>query len=46
LGSWPLQCDRPVADATGIPPEAGKREASADFRASLGVNRFAVVARM
>jgi len=34
-----------VADATGIPLEADKAEASADFRASLGLNRFAVGAR-
>ena len=34
-----------VADATGIPLEAEKAEASADFRAALGVDRFAVAAR-
>jgi hypothetical protein len=34
-----------VADATGIPLEAEKAEASADFRAALGLNRFAVAAR-
>ena len=34
-----------VADATGIPLEAEKREASADFRAALGVDRFDVGAR-
>jgi hypothetical protein len=35
-----------VADATGIPLEAEKLEASADFRAALGVDRFAVGARI
>jgi hypothetical protein len=35
-----------VADATGIPLEAEKAEASADFRAALGVNRFDVGARV
>jgi hypothetical protein len=34
-----------VADATGIPLEADKAEASADFRAALGLDRFAVGAR-
>jgi hypothetical protein len=34
-----------VADATGIPLEAEKLEASADFRAALGVDRFDVGAR-
>lgn len=34
-----------VADATGIPLEAEKAEASADFRAALGIDRFAVGAR-
>jgi hypothetical protein len=34
-----------VADATGIPLEAEKAAASADFRAALGLNRFAVAAR-
>jgi hypothetical protein len=34
-----------VADATGIPLEAEKLEASADFRAALGVDRFDVAAR-
>jgi hypothetical protein len=34
-----------VADATSIPLEAEKREASADFRAGLGVDRFDVSAR-
>ena len=34
-----------VADATGIPLEAEKAEASADFRAALGLDRFAVGAR-
>jgi hypothetical protein len=34
-----------VADATGIPLEAEKAEASADFRAALGVDRFDVAAR-
>jgi hypothetical protein len=35
-----------VADATGIPLEAEKLEASADFRAALGVDRFDVGARV
>ena len=35
-----------VADATGIPLEAEKAEASADFRAALGVDRFDVSARL
>jgi hypothetical protein len=34
-----------VADATGIPLEAEKAAASADFRAALGVDRFDVSAR-
>jgi alkylhydroperoxidase family enzyme len=34
-----------VADATGIPLEAEKAQASADFRAALGLDRFAVGAR-
>ena len=34
-----------VADATGIPLEAEKAEASADFRAALGLDRFSVAAR-
>jgi len=34
-----------VADATGIPLEAEKVQASADFRAVLGLDRFAVGAR-
>ena len=34
-----------VADATGIPLEAEKAEQSADFRAALGLDRFAVGAR-
>lgn len=34
-----------VADATGIPLEAEKAEASADFRTALGLDRFAVSAR-
>jgi len=34
-----------VADATGIPLEAEKAEASADFRAALGLDRFDVSAR-
>ena len=34
-----------VADATGIPLELEKLEASADFRAVLGVDRFEVGAR-
>jgi len=34
-----------VADATGIPLEAEKLEASADFRAALGIDRFDVGAR-
>jgi hypothetical protein len=34
-----------VADATGIPLEAEKLEASADFRAALGVDRFDVGTR-
>lgn len=34
-----------VADATGIPLEAEKAEASADFRAALGLDRFGVAAR-
>jgi hypothetical protein len=35
-----------VADATGIPLEAEKLEASADFRAALGVDRYGVDARV
>ena len=35
-----------VADATGIPLEAEKTAASADFRAALGVDRFDVAARV
>ena len=34
-----------VADATGIPLEAEKAAASADFRAALGIDRFDVGAR-
>jgi alcohol dehydrogenase class IV len=34
-----------VADATGIPLEAEKAQASADFRAALALDRFAVAAR-
>ena len=34
-----------VADATGIPLEAEKAAASADFRAALNLDRFAVVDR-
>jgi alkylhydroperoxidase family enzyme len=34
-----------VADATGIPLEAEKAEASADFRAVLGLDRFSVATR-
>ena len=34
-----------VADATGIPLEAEKAQASADFRAVLGLDRFAVGTR-
>ena len=34
-----------VADATGIPLEAEKAEASTDFRAALGLDRFDVSAR-
>jgi hypothetical protein len=34
-----------VADATGIPLEPDKAAASADFRAALGLDRFAVVNR-
>ena len=34
-----------VADATGIPLEAEKAEASADFRTALGFDRFDVSAR-
>ena len=34
-----------VADATGIPLEAEKAAASADFRAALGLDRFDVSAR-
>jgi len=34
-----------VADATGIPLEPEKAEASADIRAALGIERFAVAAR-
>jgi hypothetical protein len=34
-----------VADATGVPLEEEKAEASADFRAALGLDRFAVAAR-
>jgi len=35
-----------VADATGIPLEAEKLEASADFRAALDIDRFDVGARV
>ena len=35
-----------VADATGIPLEAEKAVASADFRAALGVDRFDVGTRV
>jgi hypothetical protein len=35
-----------VADATGIPLEADKREASADFRAALALDRFDVAGRL
>jgi hypothetical protein len=34
-----------VADATGIPLDAEKATASADFRAALGVDRFDVTVR-
>ena len=34
-----------VADATGIPLEAEKAQASADFRTALGLDRFAVAER-
>ena len=34
-----------VADTTGIPLEAEKAAASADFRAALGLDRFDVAAR-
>ena len=34
-----------VADATGIPLEPDKATASADFRAALDLDRFAVAAR-
>ena len=34
-----------VADATGIPLEAEKATASADFRAALGADRFDVTVR-
>lgn len=34
-----------VADATGIPLEEQKAQASADFRAALSLDRFAVAAR-
>jgi hypothetical protein len=34
-----------VADATGIPLEAEKAAASVDFRAALGLDRFAVAGR-
>ena len=34
-----------IADATGIPLEAEKAQASADFRAALDLDRFAVAAR-
>ena len=34
-----------IADATGIPLEEQKAQASADFRAALGLDRFAVGAR-
>ena len=34
-----------VADATGIPLEPDKAEASADFRAALGLDSFAVANR-
>lgn len=30
-----------VADATGIPLEAGKAAATADFRAALGIGKYA-----
>lgn len=35
-----------VADATGIPLEADKLAASADFRAALGLDCFAVASRV
>jgi hypothetical protein len=35
-----------VADATGIPLEAEKAAASADFRAALGLDRFDVAGRL
>ena len=35
-----------VADATGIPLEPEKAAASADFRAALDLDRFAVAARV
>ena len=35
-----------VADATGIPPEPEKATASADFRAALDLDRFAVSDRI
>jgi len=34
-----------IADATGIPLEAEKAAASADFRAALGLDRFDIAAR-
>jgi hypothetical protein len=34
-----------IADATGIPLEAEKAAASADFRAALDLDRFSVAAR-
>jgi hypothetical protein len=34
-----------VADATGIPLEVEKAEASADFRAALDLDRYSVAAR-
>jgi hypothetical protein len=41
---WFNAIDR-VADATGIPLEPDKAAASADFRAALGLDRFAVANR-
>jgi len=35
-----------VTDATGIPLEAEKAQASADFRAALGLDCLAVGARL
>jgi hypothetical protein len=34
-----------IADATGIPLEAEKAEASVDFRAALGIDGFDIAAR-